>query len=82
MIEVGADSEDVWETWKKYTKDLNNVDIKEWITVNMFGFDGARRFNYIGVLSCLKPKGDGNKLFRIDSGLRQAYVMSSGVFNM
>ena len=29
MIEVGADSEDVWETWKKYTKDLNNVDIKE-----------------------------------------------------
>ena len=48
----------------------------------MFGFDGARRFNYIGVLSCLKPKGDGNKLFRIDSGLRQAYVMSSGVFNM
>ena len=32
--------------WKEYFKDQYNIDTQEQVTVNLAGFDGARRGNY------------------------------------
>ena len=34
--------------WKKYFKDLYNVDTQEEVGVHMCGYDGIRRGNYFG----------------------------------
>ena len=34
--------------WKKYLKDLYNVDTQEEVGVHMCGYDGVRRGNYFG----------------------------------
>ena len=34
--------------WKKYFKDLYNVDTQEEVGVHMCGYDGVRRENYFG----------------------------------
>ena len=34
--------------WKKYFKDLYNVDTQEEVGVHMCGYDGVRRGNYFG----------------------------------
>ena len=34
--------------WKKYFKDLYNLDTQEEIRVHMCGYDGVRRGNYFG----------------------------------
>ena len=34
--------------WKKYFEDLYNIDTQEDVSIDMRGFDGIRRGNYLG----------------------------------
>ena len=37
---------------------------------------------YVHILACVGVKGDESESFRIDSGMRQEYIMSPSFFNI
>ena len=40
--------DEVRRIWKKYFENLYNIDAQEQVAVNMCGFDGIQRGNYLG----------------------------------
>ena len=53
---AGSGKDDALKTWKEYFEDLYNMDTKEQVIVDIYGFDGVRKGNYFGEMSVVGLK--------------------------
>ena len=57
-----------------------------WQVLRMYEFGGKLlagiKSMYVDSLACVRVKGDESRRFRIDSGVRQVYIMSPWLFNV
>ena len=47
---LALEDDEVQRIWKDYFQDLYNINTQEQVAVQMFGFDGVDRGNYLGQL--------------------------------